>query len=191
MNFDYSCFVADVESYNPITGVAMIAPRFVYQDGSKPEALKATLLEGIIVEPGDLVAVITMKNNLDNETVNAYFPRSLANCRIFAVIEPMGGIFLFKGDYTFEGEFIAQSDAIPNVKLSVTADGVTIETLLTTIEIQNDQTTITIGGQSFTIQLSTVNSLLDIIQSSGRSAFADGYMTPFGPTISRIPGGNP
>lgn len=47
-------------------------------------------------------------------------------------------------------------------------------------------------GETIVIKTNPANSLVDIIQqSTGRSAFADGYMTPFGPTVSRIPNGNP
>ena len=51
---------------------------------------------------------------------------------------------------------------------------------------------IKLKGETIVVKTNMANSLVDVIQmSTGRSAFSDGYMTPFGPTISRIPNGNP
>ena len=168
-------FLAKVVSYDPTTETAEVLPLIVENDGTKHPGITAKPVAGVLPSTGDVVLVLTLRNNLDDAYISRFFTASESNGRIVHVVTPANGVYTFKGDYKFEGNVTIEGD------VAVTGD-VSIEGLVT----------ITIDGQDIEIKMNTVNGLPDVIQkSTGRSAFADSFMTAFGPTVSRIPGGGP
>lgn len=177
-------WLATVVSYDPATKTAKVLPLIVENDGTDHVQVSANPVAGTYPEAGDTVLVLTARNNLDDKKISRFFDSSEMNGRIIHVVKSLEGVYRFKGNYRIDGNLEVNA---PDVITFVVGDTLTFE-----VTVENDTITFSMNGMDFEIKASPVNGLLDIIQANtGRSAFADGFMTAFGPTVSRIPGGNP
>lgn len=104
------CFLADVVTWNPLTGEGRIRPLIVEADGSNHQIVTAKSVSGISPGVGDTVLVVESRNNLDNKTVSRFFRSSATNSRIIGVVKKSGGPYVFKGDYRFNGDVLFDGD---------------------------------------------------------------------------------
>lgn len=109
-------FLATVISYDVAEKTAVVSPLIVENDGSAHPDITVKAVAGIKPATGDIVLVLTIRNNLDDAEISRYFESSESNGRIIHVVKPAGGVFTFKGDYKFIGDVVFDGD------VSVTGD---------------------------------------------------------------------
>lgn len=177
-------FLATVISYSTTEKAAKVQPLIIEDDGTDHVPITVKPDAGILPETGDTVLVLTARNNLDGEKISRFYTASETNGRIVHVVKSKKGVFRFKGNYQLNGNL---SVIAPDQIEFEVGDNLTFK-----ITIESDVVTLTVNEMDLEIKLNPINNLPDVLQkSTGRSAFADGFMTAFGPTVSRIPGGNP
>lgn len=180
-------FLATVESYDLVLKTAKVKPLITENDGTKHPGIEVKPVAGILPAAGDLVLIVTIRNNLDDSFISRFFSSSESNGRIVQVVKPADGVFTFKGDYKFEGDVEFKGDVTITGDVSIEGD----------VSLKGDaaiegNVTVTINGEDHEIKSNPVTGLPDVIQtSSRRTAFTDSFMTAFGPTVSRIPNGGP
>lgn len=121
-------FLCEVISPNPIDGTWNVKPKIVEVDGTDMVIIKAKPVGGIDPVVGDVVMVVTTRNNLDDKKINRYYESSDANARIVAVATPVLR-YEFKGDYKFIGDVIIDGNLEVTGDLEVGGD-VSVGTIL-------------------------------------------------------------
>ena len=114
-------FLATVDSYDEAENTATVSPLVAEYDGTPHPQIKVKPVAGVKPASGDVVLVVTIRNNLDDAEVSRYFPASESNGRIVHVVKPAGGVFTFKGDYKFIGDVVFDGDV--EVTGDTTLDG--------------------------------------------------------------------
>ena len=180
-------FLATGVSYSEADKTAVVSPLIVENDGTPHPDITVKPVAGIKPAAGDIALVLTIRNNLDDKEVSRFFDASESNGRIVHIVTPVGGVFTFKGNYKFIGNMVFEGNV--DVTGDVTIDGAVDVTGDVTID---GTVTISIDGEDIEIKTNVISGLPDVIQkSTGRTAFADNFMSAFGPLVSRIPGGLP
>jgi hypothetical protein len=114
-------FIADVRSYNPVDNTWMVEPRIVEFDGTDHPLIKVNAVQGISPNVGDVVMVVTIRNNLDDKKINRFYEASETNGRIVGVAKPVTQ-YVFEGNYKFEGNLIIDGDLTVEDDLRVKGD---------------------------------------------------------------------
>ena len=101
-------FVAKVESGS---GLAWkVTPQIINDDGNQHPVIDVTVKTGITPKVGDIVLVMTMKNNIDFSNVNKFMNASYSNGVIIGIATSQDGKYYFTGDYNFQGSFVIDGD---------------------------------------------------------------------------------
>ena len=101
-------FVAKVESGS---GLAWkVTPQIINDDGNQHPVIDVTVKTGITPKVGDIVLVMTMKNNIDFSNVNKFMSASYSNGVIIGIATSQDGKYYFTGDYNFQGHFVIDGD---------------------------------------------------------------------------------
>lgn len=114
-------WLAEVISFDPLTKEAVALPKITEPDGTPHPEITVKAVAGITPEPGDLVLVITLRNNLDDAYISRFFEASETNGRIVDVVKSVQGVFKFTGNYKFTGQFAI--DGSLDVTGPVSVDG--------------------------------------------------------------------
>lgn len=95
------CFVAKVVGAGTAANTWTVTPLMTEHDGTDHPDILVASTSGITCLPGDLVLVLTARNNIDDSSVPRWFEASEACGRIIAISKSKDGIFRFTGDHTF------------------------------------------------------------------------------------------
>lgn len=101
-------FVAKVESGADLAW--KVTPQIINDDGNQHPIIDVTVKTGIVPKIGDIVLVITMKNNIDFSNVNKFMKASYSNGVIIGIATSQDGKFYFKGPFNYEGSFVIDGD---------------------------------------------------------------------------------
>ena len=95
-------FICEVIKKNAIDKTWDVQPKIVEFDGTDHKVITVNAVGGIDPQIGDIVLVVTARNNLDDKEINRFYESSETNGRIVAVAKPMI-FYTFKGDFEFIG----------------------------------------------------------------------------------------
>lgn len=129
-------FIARVISNNG-DGTWTVAPKITEFDGTPHVPIFVNAVNGLFPNPGDIVMVVTARNNLDDADINRYYEANEANGRIIAISTPVvqysfKGDYLIQGDITLQGNLTIIGDLTMTGELTV-ANNVTIAQDLTVV----------------------------------------------------------
>lgn len=118
------CFLAEVISFSSSTFKGKVKPLILEADGSTHSDInvEAKSVSGVTPSVGDLVLVVTSRNNLNDKPIHRYNQTSESNCRIIAVVKKNGQNFVFTGDYQFKGDVEITGNATFKQDLKVEGD---------------------------------------------------------------------
>lgn len=125
-------FLATVVSYVKSTNIAIVKPLIIEPDGTLHPAVNASPIAGITPSPDDIVAVVTLRNNLNDKPISRVYGASETNGRIVDVVKPKNGVFTFTGNYKFIGDVVFKGD------VEVTGDVTFDQDLTVTGELEVD-----------------------------------------------------
>lgn len=97
-----------------------IEPLLIQVDGSVHPPVSAITRSGIVPQPGDIVHVVTMRNNLDLDLVNISDSSSLANSIIVGVLKTTK--YIYDYDREFNGNLEIKKNLTINKNLAVKGD---------------------------------------------------------------------
>jgi len=150
-------FVAKVESGS---GLAWkVTPQIINDDGNQHPMIDATVETGITPKVGDIVLVMTMKNNIDFSNVNKFMNASYSNGVIIGIATSQDGKYYFTGDYNFQGHFVVDGDLIVD-----NANGSGNGIMKGALEVK--------GNTRSLVTYSELNSVMSKLQSDLAAAFA-------------------
>lgn len=95
-------FVAKVESGS---GLAWkVTPQIINDDGNQHPIIDVTVNEGIRPKVGDMVLILTMKNNIDFSNINKFMKASYSNGVIIGILTSQDGKYYFRGSFVVDGD---------------------------------------------------------------------------------------
>jgi len=101
-------FVAKVESGSDL--IWKVIPQIINDDGNQHPIIDVTVKTGIVPKVGDIVLVLTMKNNIDFSNINKFMKASYSNGVIIGIATSQDGKYYFKGPFNYEGNFVIDGD---------------------------------------------------------------------------------
>lgn len=110
-------FIAKVDSYTG--GKWVVTPQIINDDGQQHDQIEVISRDGITPKTGDLVFVMTIKNNHDFSNIQKYFPASYTNGVIVGIAISQDGFYYIEGDYNFKGSFEVDGSQVINQTLEV------------------------------------------------------------------------
>jgi len=94
-------FIAEVKSTDQIGW--LVTPKIINNDGQPHDDISVISRPDIDPQIGDIVFILTIKNNLDLTDINQYFEPSKANGVIIGIATSMDSKFYFEGDRIING----------------------------------------------------------------------------------------
>lgn len=98
-------FICDVISKNTVKKTWKVRPRITEVDGTNHPMIDVNAVGGLDPVVGDVVLVVTARNNLDDKKISRFYPPTEANGRIIAIAKPVTKYF-FEGDFEFDGDVV-------------------------------------------------------------------------------------
>lgn len=121
MNYDKigaDAFIGVVVAEGDEPRTYLVNPSIIEHDGSTHKPVLCATAQGVTVEPGAKVLILTMRNNLDFAPIQRIYGASESNGVIIGVVDAEG--FELTGDYKFVGDVLIEGNAVINGDLEIT-----------------------------------------------------------------------
>lgn len=87
----------------------IVSPLIIENDGTQHPDITVTTQTGLTPEVDDIVLILTMRNNLDLQSINRFYDSSESNGVIVGIVQTSDS-FTFTGDYNFIGDILVDGD---------------------------------------------------------------------------------
>ena len=138
-------FIATVLTNNG-DGTWTVAPKITEYDGTPHVPIIVNAVNGLFPSPGDVVMIVTARNNLNDSFINRFYEASESNGRIVAIATPIIQ-YTFKGDYEIIGNLTLLGDLTVTGDITATGNITVAQDITATGSIT--ATDITLSGKSF------------------------------------------